>query len=97
MKPVNQADLLMNRKSYLAAYRAPNVSRFLTQFEQTRRNGVEQREDKRLGLLKKDTENSSADDLCSHPQQPTRKVHKISRLRLRQVQKLRRDRANSTN
>ncbi|MDX6404646.1 MAG: hypothetical protein QOH70_2101 [Blastocatellia bacterium] len=68
----------MNRKSYLAAYRAPNVSRFLTRFEQTRRNGLEQREDKRLGLLKEKAETSSISDLTSHPQPPTRKVHKIS-------------------
>lgn len=76
----------MDHKTLLA-YRAPNVSRFLTQFERARRSGLQRHDDKRLASIKQKTADSSTGAQPAQNSQP-RRVIKISATRLRQVQKL---------
>jgi hypothetical protein len=83
----------MNNKSCILAYRAPNASRFLTRFEQTRRNGLERREDRRIDLSKQQPDKSP--ETVDRDANPPRRIFKISAARLRQVERLRRERPNS--
>jgi hypothetical protein len=75
----------MNRKSCILTYRAPNATRFLTRAEQTRRNGLERRED-RLDRSKQQPDKSP--EIVDRAANPPRKVFKISAARLRKVERL---------